>query len=182
MEDNSCLRGVEGQLRTTAQLVYPNPMDAEDPMIAPPNYDVRQSGTVLEFQKRDLRLRPTDLSWHSPIFMTIREKPFENYRARSSATFKTKEDKIEEAMKQKTHRSNDEWNSAEWQPSSWLWQQPVTWASSSSSSWQQWSSDQTCERSDWQSPADWDSSTQTRELWIAIVGFMAVTILLPMSQ
>ena len=46
--DDSCLRGVEGQLRAAAQRGYPNPEDAEDPMIAPPDYDVRQSGRVLE--------------------------------------------------------------------------------------------------------------------------------------
>ena len=41
-----------------------------------------------------------------------------------------KEDKIEE---QKIKRSDDKWNYADWRPSSWLWQQPVTWTSSSSS-------------------------------------------------
>ena len=81
--------------------------------------------------------------------MTIREEPFKIYRARSSTKLNTKEDKTEEAKKQKTHRSNDEWNSAERQPSSWSWQQPMTWASSSSSTWQEWSSDLTRECSDW---------------------------------
>ena len=33
---------------------YPNPEDAEDPMNAPPDYDVRQSGRVMELQNRDL--------------------------------------------------------------------------------------------------------------------------------
>ena len=80
-------------------------------------------------------------SWHFPILTTIREEPFKNFRARSSAKLKTMEDKIEEAKKQKTERSEDAWNYAEWQPS-WSWQQPMTWTSSSSSSWQQWSSDQ----------------------------------------
>ena len=36
----------------------------------------------------------------------------------------------------------------------------MTWAFSS---WQQWSSDETRERSDWQPSADWSSSDQTRE-------------------
>ena len=81
-EDNSRLRGVESQLRTAAQLGYPNPEDAEDPMIAPPHYDVRQPGRVLELQNRDLWLRPTDLSWHLPILTTIREEPCKNSRAR----------------------------------------------------------------------------------------------------
>ena len=44
-------------------------------MIAPENYDVRQSGRVLELQNRDLWIRPTDLSWHYPILVTIRECP-----------------------------------------------------------------------------------------------------------
>ena len=156
-EDNSSLRGSESQLRAAAQRGYPNPEDAEDPMIAPPDYDVRQSGRVLELQNRDLWLRPTELSWHFPILMTIREEPFKNYRSRSSAKLKTMEDKIEEAKKQKTKRSDDEWNSAEWQPSSWSWQQPMTWALSSSCAWPEWSSDQTRERSGVRSSGSWQS-------------------------
>ena len=79
-----------------------------------PDYDVRQPGRVLELQNRDLWLRPTDLSWHFHILMTIREEPSRNDRARSIAKLKTKEDKIEEAKKQETKRSADEWNDAEW--------------------------------------------------------------------
>ena len=37
------------------------------------------------------------------------------------------------------------------------WQKKMTWASSSSSSWQQWSSDQTRERSGWRSSVSWQS-------------------------
>ena len=73
-QDNSRLRGSESQLRAAAQRCYPNPEDAEDPMIAPPDYDVRQSGRVLELQNRDLWLRPTEMSWHFHILMTIREE------------------------------------------------------------------------------------------------------------
>ena len=142
----------------------PHPEDAEDPVIEPPDYDVRQSRRVLELQNRNFWLRPTDLSCDLPIIMTINQELFKNNRARSSSKLKIKEDKVEEAKKQKTKRSEeDECGLAEWQPSSWSWQQPMTWASSSSSSWQQRSSDQTRERSDWQSPADWDRSDQTRE-------------------
>ena len=47
-------------------------------MVAPQDYDVRQSGILLELQNSDLWLRPTDLSWHFPIFMTTREEPFKN--------------------------------------------------------------------------------------------------------
>ena len=56
--------------------------------------------------------------------MTIREEPFKNNRSKSSEKWKTKEDKIEEAKK-KIKRSDDEWNCADWQPSSWSWQQPI---------------------------------------------------------
>ena len=46
--------------------------------------------------------------------MTIREEPFKNYRSRTSEKWKAKEDKIEEAKKQKIKRSDDEWNYADW--------------------------------------------------------------------
>ena len=36
----------------------------DNPMIAPQDYDVRQSGRGLKLQHRDLYLRPTYLSWH----------------------------------------------------------------------------------------------------------------------
>ena len=160
-EDNSRERGVQSQLRAAAQRCSPE--DAEDPMVARPDYEIRQSGRVLELQSRDLWLRPTDVSWHLPILMTIREEPFKNCRSRTSEKWKAKEDEIEAAKKQKIKRSDGERNFADWQPSSWSWQQPMTWTSSSSSSWQQWGSDQTRERSDLQPSADWSSSDQTRE-------------------
>ena len=119
-------------------------------MIAPQDYDVRQSGRGLELQNRDLWIRPTDLPWHFPIFVTIREMPFKNYRARSPAELKVREDKIEEAKKQKIPKGCDEeWNSTRWKSSSWTWT-----TSYSSSTWQEWSSDETRERSDWQKPAE----------------------------
>ena len=72
--------------------------------------------------------------------------------------WKAREDKIEEAKKQKTPKNEDqEWNSGRCKSSSW------TWTTSSSSAWREWSSDKTRERSDWQSPAGWSSSDQTRE-------------------
>ena len=52
--------------------------DATDPMVTPHDYDVGQSGRVLELQNSDLWLRPTDLSVHLLILMTIREEPFKN--------------------------------------------------------------------------------------------------------
>ena len=60
-DDNSYLRGVESQLRAAAQRGYPNPENAQNPVIAPRDYDVRLSGRVLELQNRDLWIRPTDL-------------------------------------------------------------------------------------------------------------------------
>ena len=157
-EDTSRERRVEIQQRAAAQRGYPK--DAEDPTVASPDYDIRQSGRVLELQNTDLWLRPTDMSWHLPVFMTIREEPFKNYHSRTSEKWKAKEDKIGEVKKQKIKRSDDEWNDADWEPSSWSWQPPTTWTSSSSSSWQQWRSDQTRERSDWQPSADWAARTK----------------------
>ena len=85
--------------------------------------------------------------------------PFRNYRGRSSEKLKTREDEIEEVKKQKTLKIRDEdWNSAKWKQT-WTW---TTVSSSSSSTWREWSSDQTRERSEWQS-ADLDSSDQARE-------------------
>ena len=77
----SCERGIEAQLRATAQRVYRGQEDATDSMVALQDYDVRQSGRVLELQNSDLWLQPTDLSWHFPFIMTIRE--FKNYRSRT---------------------------------------------------------------------------------------------------
>ena len=127
-------------------------------IIAPQCCDVRQSGRGLELQNRDLWPRPTDLSWHFPILVTIREMPFKNYRARSPTKLKVREDKIEEAKKQKIPKNSDEeWNSTRWKYSSWTWT-----TSSSSSAWQEWSPHETRERANWQS-ADWDCSDKVRE-------------------
>ena len=49
-EDTSRERGVEIQLRATAQRCHPE--DATDPMMAPQDCDVRQSGRVLELQNK----------------------------------------------------------------------------------------------------------------------------------
>ena len=75
-------------------------------------------------------------------------------------------------------RCDDERSCADWQTSSWSWHQPVTWTSSLSSFWQQWSSDETREQSDWQPSADWSSSDQPRQRsgWRSSVSF-AVTVL-----
>ena len=124
-------------------------------MIAPQDHEVRQSGRGLELQNRDLWIRPTDLSWHFPILVTIRELPFRNYHGRSLAKLEARD----EAKKQKTLKNRkEEWDSARWKQSSWTWT-----ASSSSSAWRESSSDETRERSDWQS-ADWEGSDQTRKV------------------
>ena len=72
-EDSSYSKGIEVLLRETTKKNYPNTEDVDNPMIAPQDYDVRQSERVLEFQNRDFWIRPTDLSLHFPIFVTIRE-------------------------------------------------------------------------------------------------------------
>ena len=124
-------------------------------MVAPQDYDVRQSGKVLELKNSDPWFRPTDLSWHFPILMTIREEPFKNYRSRTSGKWKAK---FEEAKKQMIN--DDRRSYANWQTSSWSWHQPMTWTSSS---WQLWNSNETRERSGWKTSSDWNSSDSMRE-------------------
>ena len=142
-------RGVESQLRSGAQRAYRDQEDATDPMVAPQDCHVHQSVRVLELQNSDLWLRPTD-----------REESFKNYRSRKGEKWKAKENEAEEFKKQKLQKNSDGQSYANWQPSSWSWHQPATWASSS---WEQWRSGGTRERSDWQPSADWRSSDQTRE-------------------
>ena len=101
-EDISRERGVEIQLRMAAQLGFTE--DATDPTVAPQDYDIRQSGRVPQLQNSDLWLRPTDLSWHFPILMTIREEPFKNNRSRTSEKWKAK---FEEAKRQKIKENDD---------------------------------------------------------------------------
>ena len=134
-EDSSYTKGIEVLPRKRLEKGYPDPEDVDKPMIALQDYDVRQSGRVLELQSRNLWIRPTDLSWHCPILVTIREMHFRNFRGWSLAKLKAREDKIEEAMKQKTLKNREEdWNSAKWKQSSWTWT-----TSSSSSAWREWS-------------------------------------------
>ena len=80
-EEISRERGVEAQLRATAQRAHRDQEDATDPMVAPQDYDVHLPVRALELQNSDLRLRPRDVSWHFPILMTIREESFKNYRS-----------------------------------------------------------------------------------------------------
>ena len=95
-----------------------DPENVDNPMIPPQDYDVRQSGRVLELQNRNLWIQPTDLSWHFPILVTIREMPFKNYLGKSSEKLKAREEKIEE-VKKKTKRGENEGSDTELKPSSW---------------------------------------------------------------
>ena len=99
------------------------------------------------------------LSLHFPIFVTIREMPFKNYRGRSSEKAKARENKIEETNKQMTLKNRDEkWNSARGKQSSWQ-----TWTTSSSSSaWQGWNTDEPHDRANKQL-VDWDSKDEVRK-------------------
>ena len=149
--DSSYPKGIEVLLRETARRGFPDPENVDNPMIAPQDYHVRPSGRVVELQNRDLWIRPTDLSWHFSILMTIREMPFKNFSGRSLAKLEARD----ESKKQKTLKNKDkEWNSARWNQSSW------TWATSSlSSAWREWSSDETHEQESkdttWQSHFSW---------------------------
>ena len=53
-EDMSRERGIESEWRAAAQRACRDQEDATDPMVAPPDYDVRQSGRILELQSSDL--------------------------------------------------------------------------------------------------------------------------------
>ena len=59
-ENSSYLKSIEVMLGETARKRYPENVD--NPLIAPRDYEVRQSGRVLELQNKDLWIRPTDLS------------------------------------------------------------------------------------------------------------------------
>ena len=83
MEEISRERGIEAQLRATAQRAYRDQEDATDTKVAPKDYDLRQSKRVLELQNSDLWLRPPDLSWQLLILMTVREESFKNHRSRT---------------------------------------------------------------------------------------------------
>ena len=109
--DSSYPEGIEVLLRETDRKGYPDPENVENPLIAPQDYDVRQSGRVLELHNGDLWIRPTDLSCHFPILITIREMSFRKYRGRPLAKLEAKD----EAKKQKTQKNREKgWNSARW--------------------------------------------------------------------
>ena len=132
-EDISRERGIESQLRA-AQRAHRDQEDATDPMVAPQDYDDRQSGRVLGLRS-DLWLRPTSLSWPVPILMTIVRNRSRN-RCRNHLG-----------------RTNDlgilswrQWSSDETRARS-DWQPSADWNSS----------DQTHDRSEWRSSGSWQS-------------------------
>ena len=151
-EDVSRERGVEIQPRMAAQRGFTE--DATDPLVAPQDYDVRQSGE----------------SWNSKTVVSGCDQ--QNYRSRTSEKWKAK---FEEAKKQQRKKNDDGRSSANWQTSSLSWYQPMTWTPSL---WQQWSSDETRERSDWKTSTDWSSSDPPRERSEWRTAFLAVTILM----
>ena len=53
-EDCSYPKSIEVLLRETARRGYPDPEEVDNPMIAPQDYHIRESGRVLEFQNKDL--------------------------------------------------------------------------------------------------------------------------------
>ena len=54
VEDNSYCKTIDGLLTTIARKIYPESEDVDNPMIAPQEYDVRQSRRVLELRNRSL--------------------------------------------------------------------------------------------------------------------------------
>ena len=78
VEDSSYPDGIEVLLREAARKSCPDPENVDNPMIAPRDYEVRQSVRVLVLQNKDFWIPPTDLSWHFPILVTIRKLPFKN--------------------------------------------------------------------------------------------------------
>ena len=115
VEDNSYCKTIEGLLSATARKIFPESEDIDNPMIAPQDFVVRQSGRVLELRNRSLDTTNRSVLALT-LLVTIREEPFRNFRGRSLAKLKARDDKIEEAKKQKTQkRKDDEWNSSRWQ-------------------------------------------------------------------
>ncbi len=46
-----------------------------DLLLAPPDFDVKQSARVLQFKNQDLWLKDRDTDWHLPILVTLCETP-----------------------------------------------------------------------------------------------------------
>ena len=100
-EDSLYPKGIEVMFRETARKGYPENVD--NPMTASRDYEVRQSARVLELQNKDLWIRPTDLLWHFPFLLTIRDLHFKNYRGSSIVNLEGRD----EAEKQKTQANKN---------------------------------------------------------------------------
>ena len=57
-------KGMDALLWEATRKVFSDPVNVHDLMVAPQDYDVHQSGRVLELENRDLWIRTTDLSRH----------------------------------------------------------------------------------------------------------------------
>ena len=73
-ENNCYLKGIEVILRETVMKSYLE--DVDSPTVLSQSNEVRPSRRVLELQNEDLWISLTDLSWHVPIVVNIRELPF----------------------------------------------------------------------------------------------------------
>ena len=58
IEGSSYPKGFEVMLRETARKSFPDRENIHNPLTAPQDYEVRQSGRVLELQNRELWIRP----------------------------------------------------------------------------------------------------------------------------
>ena len=98
-EDSSYPKVIEVMLRKTVWKSYPKNVD--NPTTASRDCEVRQSARDLELQNKGLWIRPTDLLWHFPILVIVRELPFKIYRGRSIVNLESRD----EAKKQKTQEN-----------------------------------------------------------------------------
>ena len=134
-EDSSHSKGIEVLVRKTAEKGYPDPEKVDNSMttaLQNRNLLATSNRSVLAFSYS------CDHSWdaHQKLPCKV-TREVEGQR----------EDKIEEAKKQKIPKNSDEKR---------LHQMEVF-------IWQKWSADETRERTSWQS-ADWDSSDQVRKV------------------
>ena len=67
---------IQGYWNYAQRNTFPDLENIGNPMIAPQDFEIHQSGRVLELWNKDLSIRPPDLSWHSSILVTTRELSF----------------------------------------------------------------------------------------------------------
>ena len=98
-EDSSYTKGIEVILKETAREELSRERRKSD---ARTSRLLRSSiWTSLRASKQDLWIRPTDLFWHSPTLVTIRELLFKKYCGRSIANLEARD----ESKKQKTQKN-----------------------------------------------------------------------------